>query len=146
MRTICHISYQIYFTDFTFYSPHPVDKVLVCVHLLVSWRKLIARVQFAVCVAVPDTEHALVLVWMIICGTGGGVVRVEAVEERADRTEGLGGTEGGRRTHVHHDWGVGLGDLPTGDELASAREEVDLGVDELLELHDAQAHLGAARK
>ena len=122
-----------------------MDKVLVCVHLLVSWRKLIARVQFAVCVAVPDTEHALVLVWMIICGKR-RCARVGAVEERADRTEGLGGTEGGRRTHVHHDWGVGLGDLPTGDELASAREEVDLGVDELLELHDAQAHLGAARK
>ena len=67
-----------------------------------------------------------------------------AAEERAGR--GLGRTEGRRRTHVHHDGGVGLGDYPTGDELASAREEVDLGVDELLELHDAQAHLGAARK
>ena len=47
---------------------------------------------------------------------------------------------------MYHDGGVSLGDFPTGDELASAREEVDLGVDERLELHDAQAHLGTARK
>ena len=61
---------------------------------LVSRGEIIARVQLAVRVAVPDTKHALVLVWVII--------------------------------HVHHDGGLGLGDLPPRDELAPAREEVDL--------------------
>ena len=74
-------------------------------HSLVSRWEIIARVQLAVRVAVPDAKHALVLVWVII--------------------------------HVDHDGGLGLGDLPTRDELAPAREEVDLRVDEGLELHDA---------
>ena len=64
----------------------------MCTHSLVPRREIIARVQLAVRVAVPDAKHALVLVWVII--------------------------------HVDHDGGLGLGDLPTRDELATAREEL----------------------